>query len=274
MEIVDGEIDSAYGSTPCTLKSLLPCKSYSQDTIMPYSQDTMPHSQESTMSYSQESTKTYSQESMPYSQESTKTYSQEYSQESNPVGSNSDNQDWRFEIYPQDAAENYEMFKPHVKEQLILSCSFDSQTSNSPLNCSPSTMYSCSPKDVFSPTELLFGNITLLEQDETFFAMSPPNSLQELEYPVIAPVRHISSPKKDRDRAFPCTMCSSTFSRNHDLKRHTRFDLLLMFRIHLGIRPFKCETCPKSFTRLDALYRHSTNVGCKGMVKRNNNCSL
>lgn len=57
-------------------------------------------------------------------------------------------------------------------------------------------------------------------------------------------------------KCFPCNICCSTFIRNHDLKRH--------IRIHLGIRPYKCDTCPKSFTRMDALNRHRNIRGCKG----------
>ncbi|EGF79557.1 hypothetical protein BATDEDRAFT_12478, partial [Batrachochytrium dendrobatidis JAM81] len=57
---------------------------------------------------------------------------------------------------------------------------------------------------------------------------------------------------------FKCDMCPSTFSRNHDLKRH--------IRIHLGIRPYKCERCDKSFTRMDALHRHTAVRGCKTLV--------
>ena len=135
---------------------------------------------------------------------------------------------WRFEIFPQDAQVNYEMFKPHVQERLILSCSIDSQST---AMLSP---YSCSPKDVFllSPSEH-FSNLNLdyhFEEPENdhMFIMSPtinkPSMDQSLPY--IAPVRHISSPKKegkDPTKLFTCSMCTSTFSRNHDLKRHQRF---------------------------------------------------
>ncbi|KAI9091801.1 hypothetical protein DFS34DRAFT_567762, partial [Phlyctochytrium arcticum] len=54
---------------------------------------------------------------------------------------------------------------------------------------------------------------------------------------------------------FSCSLCSATFSRKHDLKRHTR--------IHLGIRPFGCEVCNKRFTRMDALNRHWVVQRCR-----------
>lgn len=76
-----------------------------------------------------------------------------------------------------------------------------------------------------------------------------------------------SKVRKDKDgkdtKCFPCDMCNSTFSRNHDLKRHVR--------IHLGIRPYKCDTCPKSFTRMDALNRHKNIRGCKGALEDDGN---
>ncbi|KAI8821081.1 uncharacterized protein EV422DRAFT_488454, partial [Fimicolochytrium jonesii] len=53
---------------------------------------------------------------------------------------------------------------------------------------------------------------------------------------------------------FHCELCVASFSRKHDLKRHTR--------IHLGIRPFKCEACAKVFSRHDALSRHIVKWGC------------
>jgi hypothetical protein len=75
-------------------------------------------------------------------------------------------------------------------------------------------------------------------------------------------VEQIPTPTSPKEKSclgkkFPCHMCPSSFSRNHDLKRH--------MRIHLGIRPYKCQHCPKAFTRMDALHRHTTVGGCKSM---------
>jgi uncharacterized Zn-finger protein len=70
--------------------------------------------------------------------------------------------------------------------------------------------------------------------------------------------RSASNPNPDKKKkTFYCHLCPTTFSRNHDLKRH--------IRIHLGIRPHKCQTCPKTFTRADALHRHVHIRGCRGM---------
>lgn len=70
--------------------------------------------------------------------------------------------------------------------------------------------------------------------------------------------RSASNPTVDKKKkVFYCHLCPTTFSRNHDLKRH--------IRIHLGIRPHKCQTCPKSFTRADALHRHVNVRGCRGV---------
>ncbi|TPX68199.1 hypothetical protein SpCBS45565_g03282 [Spizellomyces sp. 'palustris'] len=72
----------------------------------------------------------------------------------------------------------------------------------------------------------------------------------------IAPVRSSSnrSTSSPHPKPFHCEMCPASFSRKHDLKRHTR--------IHLGIRPFKCDACGKVFSRHDALNRHVIKWGC------------
>ncbi|KAI8999591.1 hypothetical protein BC832DRAFT_534063 [Gaertneriomyces semiglobifer] len=44
---------------------------------------------------------------------------------------------------------------------------------------------------------------------------------------------------------------TASFSRRHDLSRHTR--------IHDGLRPYVCPTCQRGFSRQDALARHHAN---------------
>lgn len=72
----------------------------------------------------------------------------------------------------------------------------------------------------------------------------------------IAPVRSSTnrSSSTPHPKPFHCELCPASFSRKHDLKRHTR--------IHLGIRPFKCDACGKVFSRHDALNRHIIKWGC------------
>ncbi|KAJ7119910.1 hypothetical protein C8R43DRAFT_843147, partial [Mycena crocata] len=50
-------------------------------------------------------------------------------------------------------------------------------------------------------------------------------------------------------RPYPCDICSLSFDRHHDLKRHRG--------THAGERPYLCNGgCEKTFTRKDALKRH------------------
>jgi uncharacterized Zn-finger protein len=55
-------------------------------------------------------------------------------------------------------------------------------------------------------------------------------------------------------KPFKCEYCSYSFRRNHDLKRHTR--------LHTGVKPFQCKTCCRSFSRSDALKRHIRVEAC------------
>ncbi|TPX59302.1 hypothetical protein SpCBS45565_g07784 [Spizellomyces sp. 'palustris'] len=51
------------------------------------------------------------------------------------------------------------------------------------------------------------------------------------------------------ERPFVCRYCGTTFSRKHDLRRHTR-------SLHSEDRPHHCGFCSLSFARSDALKRH------------------
>jgi hypothetical protein len=121
-------------------------------------------------------------------------------------------------------------------------------------SCSPTDVFfpSFSPVDVYIPTD---------EYDLEHISNHSENT--DLETPPSTPTKdnmNVSTQRRfsfDGKKSFACSMCSSSFSRNHDLKRH--------MRIHLNIRPYRCEYCPKAFTRMDALHRHSTVNGCKSM---------
>ncbi|KAI9350463.1 hypothetical protein DFJ73DRAFT_609940, partial [Zopfochytrium polystomum] len=53
-------------------------------------------------------------------------------------------------------------------------------------------------------------------------------------------------------KPFRCKLCSQTFSRSHDLKRH--------YYIHSHEKPYPCLRCGKGFARRDALRRHERAV--------------
>lgn len=64
---------------------------------------------------------------------------------------------------------------------------------------------------------------------------------------------------KSDARKHQCPDCPSTFTRPHDLKRHSYK--------HSGTRPFVCQRdphCTKSFSRFDALKRHSSSAHAHG----------
>jgi transcription elongation factor Elf1 len=51
------------------------------------------------------------------------------------------------------------------------------------------------------------------------------------------------------ERPFKCETCNKTFTRNEELTRHKR--------IHTGVRPYSCSSCGKKFGRRDHLKKHS-----------------
>jgi len=79
------------------------------------------------------------------------------------------------------------------------------------------------------------------------------------------PTSHTASPFTDNGspsdlpsssvRPFACDLCSLSFNRQHDLKRHRE--------THTGEKPFLCNGgCGKTFTRKDALKRHQLVKSC------------
>ncbi|KAJ3378642.1 hypothetical protein HDU92_007257, partial [Lobulomyces angularis] len=105
--------------------------------------------------------------------------------------------------------------------------------------------------------DLLFQNAISIFQTQTTLKQTTLTSLPEITVPSTPPINEKSkktTPTKNIDYpvSLKCCICSYTFKRKHDLKRHHRTK-------HLNIKPHQCKYCKKGFGRRDALERH-TNV--------------
>lgn len=67
------------------------------------------------------------------------------------------------------------------------------------------------------------------------------------------------SPKEGSVNKHICILCPRNFARPAELKRH--------LLVHLGLKPFGCHKCHKTFSRKESLSRHLSNNSCKAVVK-------
>ena len=61
---------------------------------------------------------------------------------------------------------------------------------------------------------------------------------------------------------FKCDLCSKTFTRRHDMKRHmnnVHSDNRDVFKINDRPKSFTCDVCDKSFARKASLFKHKKN---------------
>jgi len=72
------------------------------------------------------------------------------------------------------------------------------------------------------------------------------------EIPIPQTISISSDSPSPQQKPFSCDLCSLSFNRQHDLKRHRE--------THTGEKPFLCNGgCGKTFTRKDALKRHQVS---------------
>ncbi|ORY42301.1 hypothetical protein BCR33DRAFT_718464 [Rhizoclosmatium globosum] len=102
------------------------------------------------------------------------------------------------------------------------------------------------------------GDFSTTDVDSKFGSLGRKRPALDSEVSSISRASEIERGSVGGAAAMPyvCTHCQRPFLRKHDLKRHET-------TTHGG-GTFKCETCPKTFTRNDALQRHIKGR-CKGL---------
>jgi uncharacterized Zn-finger protein len=150
---------------------------------------------------------------------------------------------------------NCNIFKPHVKQH-FLRCPFGCKKDchchligQMPMSPPLTPVSENSVQDLDLCVASLPGTPPDLMCTSSQGSVSSP--FAECSSPILSQSRIPSTTSKKK---FQCSLCESSFSRNHDLKRHSR--------IHTGVKPYKCNDCGKAFTRQDALNRHSLVKGC------------
>jgi len=131
-----------------------------------------------------------------------------------------------------------------------------SHSPSTPYNHSYSNSYSQSQTSPSHPLHPLQGRPRSHSQYNR--APSPPISYttppqpQYPEIPIPQTIGISSDHPSSPVRPFACDLCSLSFNRQHDLKRHRE--------THTGEKPFLCNGgCGKTFTRKDALKRHQVS---------------
>ncbi|KAF6757142.1 hypothetical protein DFP72DRAFT_1065988 [Ephemerocybe angulata] len=145
----------------------------------------------------------------------------------------------------------------------------------------PSPRTSCSPSDTLSPQQVWEPNDNLLtvphgggasisrrhsigarppHADDLMFGMDSltPSSWADESSTSLpgAPLRKVASTagikaseaRRTKEAKFACTLCTQTFTTNHNLKNHQN--------VHNGIKEHSCPSCNRQFTTQSVMTRH------------------